>query len=117
MEQCDARACHAGGAGKSAASQLPSDAFARGAILSEACNMAKNPQTAVFNPMAWTFAPLYALAQGRYDSAGVVLALVICFAGVDSAFIIGRAWSREWVGDLVSLLVVACGLSIQFNNH
>src|SRR3546814_2883685 len=69
-----------------AASQLPSDAFARGAILSEARNMAKNPQTAVFNPLARTFAPLYAQAQGRYDSAGVVLALILAFAGGAYAF-------------------------------
>lgn len=70
----------------SAASQLPSDAFARGAVLSEARNMAKNPQTAVFNPLARTFAPLYAQAQGRYDSAGVFLALILAFAGGAYAF-------------------------------
>src|SRR3546814_2412528 len=48
--------------------------------------LAKNPQTAVFNPLARTFAPLYAQAQGRYDSAGVVLALILAFAGGAYAF-------------------------------
>src|SRR3546814_19996962 len=82
-----------------AASQLPSDAFARGAILSEARNMAKNPQTAVFNPLARTFAPLYAQAQGRYDSAGVVLALILAFAGGAYAFTRVRRSEERRVGE------------------
>ncbi|MDN4175952.1 phosphate ABC transporter permease family protein, partial [Nocardioides sp. SOB77] len=64
-----------------AASELPSDGFSRGAILSEARNIAAGKQATAFNPLAQKFVPLYEAAQSRYNSAGVFLALMLAFSG------------------------------------
>ena len=69
-----------------AATELPADAFARGAILSEARNIATGSQAVAFNPLAQKFAPLYQEAQSRYNSAGVFLALMLAFSGGAYAF-------------------------------
>lgn len=68
------------------ASELPQDAFSRGAILSEARNIASGKQVSAFNPVADKFVPLYRDAQARFDSAGVFLALILAFAGGAYAF-------------------------------
>jgi phosphate transport system permease protein len=69
-----------------AASELPADAFSRGAILSEARNIATGSQAVAFNPIAQKFVPLYEEAQSRYNSAGVFLALMLAFSGGAYAF-------------------------------
>ncbi|HKX36846.1 MAG TPA: phosphate ABC transporter permease family protein, partial [Rhizorhapis sp.] len=69
-----------------AATELPEDAFSRGAILSEARNIATGEQANAFNPLAQKFVPLYEEAQSRYSSAGVFLALMLAFAGGAYAF-------------------------------
>ncbi|MCF8708432.1 phosphate ABC transporter permease subunit PstC [Rhizorhapis sp. SPR117] len=69
-----------------AASELPQDSFARGAILSEARNLATGRQATAFNPQAQAFVPLYEQAQARYNSGKVFLALILAFAGGAYAF-------------------------------
>ena len=68
------------------ASELPTDAFASGAILSEAQTLANDPQAIAFNPLAQKFAPIYKEVQSGYSSAGVFLALMLAFAGGAYAF-------------------------------
>lgn len=69
-----------------AAAQLPADAFARGAILSEARNIAQGSQAAAFNPLAQQFVAPYRAAISEYSTAGFLLSLVLAFAGGAYAF-------------------------------
>lgn len=69
-----------------AAQTLPIDDFSRGAILGEARNIAGGSQAAAFNPLAQALVEPYRAATARYDMAGVVLALVLAFAGGAYAF-------------------------------
>ena len=68
------------------AQTLPQDSFNRAAILSEARNLAHNPNAQVFNQAAQKFAPLYAAADKRYSLIGMAVALLLCFAGGAYAF-------------------------------
>lgn len=68
------------------AQTLPQDSFSRAAILSEARNLAHNPNAQVFNQAAQKFAPLYAEADKRYSLIGMAVALLLCFAGGAYAF-------------------------------
>jgi phosphate transport system permease protein len=69
-----------------AAAGLPTDSFARGAILGEARAIANGRQAAAFNPLAQQLVEPYRVATGRYGTAGVVLALLLAFAGAAFAF-------------------------------
>lgn len=69
-----------------AARSLPADRFARGAILSEARNIAADRQQAAFNPLSQKFVEPYRAASARYSGGGVALALVLAFAGGAYAF-------------------------------
>lgn len=68
------------------AAELPSDSFGRGAILSEARNIAQGQQASAFNPVADRFVPLYRDAIAHYTTGGVILAIILAFAGGAYAF-------------------------------
>ena len=70
-----------------ASADLASDPFQRGAILSEARDIADNPGQRAFNPEANDLAPLYAAAQSHYDVIGALAVILLCFAGAAYAFI------------------------------
>ncbi|MGF7147819.1 phosphate transport system permease protein [Sphingomonas zeicaulis] len=63
------------------ASALPTAPLERAAMLSEARALAEGTLDVAFNPLAAELAPLYRAAQTRYDIAGLVLALLLAFAG------------------------------------
>ncbi|MGK2910619.1 MAG: phosphate ABC transporter permease subunit PstC [Sphingobium sp.] len=69
-----------------AAQSLPPDGFGRGAILSEARNIASGSQAAAFNPAAQALVEPYRAAMSRYGTGGVILAIVLAFAGGAYAF-------------------------------
>ncbi len=69
-----------------AAQSLPPDGFGRGAILSEARNIANGSQAAAFNPAAQALVEPYRAAMSRYSGGGVALALLLAFAGGAFAF-------------------------------
>ena len=69
-----------------AAQGLPADGFTRGAILSEARSIASGNQTAAFNPAAQALVQPYRDAMARYGLGGIILALVLAFAGGAYAF-------------------------------
>ncbi|ODU20832.1 MAG: phosphate ABC transporter permease subunit PstC [Sphingomonas sp. SCN 67-18] len=69
-----------------AAAQLPAIPMERGAILSEARALASGKLQSAFNPLAEELAPAYRAAQSRYDGIGLVLALILAFAGGAYAF-------------------------------
>jgi phosphate transport system permease protein len=69
-----------------AAQALPAIPMERGAILAEARAMAEGKLQSGFNPMSDQLAPVYRAVQGRYDMIGLVLALVLAFAGGAYAF-------------------------------
>ncbi|MEJ7926940.1 phosphate ABC transporter permease subunit PstC [Sphingobium sp. AN641] len=69
-----------------AAQGLPTDAFSRTAILSEARAIATGAQAGGFNPMSRQLVEPYRVALGRYDVAGVALAMILAFAGGAYAF-------------------------------
>ncbi|RVT39860.1 phosphate ABC transporter permease subunit PstC [Sphingobium algorifonticola] len=69
-----------------AAQGLPGDGFARGAILSEARNIANGTQAAAFNPAAQPLVAPYRVNTARYAGGGVALALLLAFAGGAYAF-------------------------------
>ena len=71
-----------------AAASLPTDAFARDAILSEAQGLATGAVTQAFNPQATTLVAPYQAAQAWFGSIGGIVALLLAFAG--GAF----AWTR-----------------------
>ena len=68
------------------ASALPTAPLERAAMLSEARALAEGTLDVAFNPLAAQLAPIYQTAQMRYDIAGLVLALVLAFAGGAYAF-------------------------------
>ncbi|CAN5304533.1 phosphate ABC transporter permease subunit PstC [soil metagenome] len=69
-----------------AAQVLPQDDFARGAILGEARAIATGAQVATFNPLAQGLVQPYRDAQARYATGGVILAIILAFAGGAYAF-------------------------------
>ncbi|GLI97380.1 phosphate ABC transporter permease subunit PstC [Sphingobium sp. BS19] len=69
-----------------AAQSLPSDSFGRGAILSEARNIASGKQAMAFNPAAQALVEPYRAATSKFGTGGVVLALILAFAGGAFAF-------------------------------
>ena len=69
-----------------AAAQLPTIPMERGAVLSEARALANGTLKSAFNPLAEQLAPAYHAAQSRYDVIGLVLALILAFAGGAYAF-------------------------------
>ncbi len=71
-----------------AAANLPAFGFQRQTILSEAYSVATGASRAVFNPLAAPLVEPYRAAIGRYDTLGLVVAVVIAFAA--GAF----AWLR-----------------------
>lgn len=98
-----------------AAQSLPQDAFSRGAILSEARSIARGNQAAAFNPAAESLVQPYRDAQSRYSTAGVILALILAFAGAAYAFTRMRPdfRARTRVERLVmALLLIASLLAI-----
>ncbi|MCX7864052.1 MAG: phosphate ABC transporter permease family protein, partial [Novosphingobium sp.] len=64
-----------------AAQQLPVSEFERQAIIGEAWNLVANPDAGVFNPLARELAGPLAEAQSRYAMIGIVLTLIVMFAG------------------------------------
>lgn len=68
------------------AADLPQDAFARAAILSEARMIAQGVQQTSFQPMADTFVPLYRDALSHYRWIGFALSMVLFFAGALYAY-------------------------------
>ena len=63
------------------ASSLPSDAFMRGAILGEARGLATGAITQGFNNQSAALVEPYRAALARFSTIGVVLALILAFAG------------------------------------
>lgn len=70
-----------------AAAQLPAFGFKRDSILSEARSVATGSAVAVFNPAARELVEPYRAAIQRYDIIGVVVALLVAFAGAVWAFL------------------------------
>src|SRR3989344_8611269 len=68
------------------AAGLPTDAFERAAILSEARALSHNPDLKVFNDAAVRLAPLYEAADSKYAMIGALPAFLLCFAGGAFAF-------------------------------
>ena len=64
-----------------AASQLPAFGFQRQTILSEAHAVAGGSARAVFSPLAAALVEPYRAAIGRYESIGLVVTVLIAFAG------------------------------------
>ncbi len=95
-----------------AASQLSSDSFKRGAILSEARDIANNPGQKAFNPEATALAPLYVSAQSHYDIIGTLAVVLLCFAGAAFAFIRIRPdfRARKRVEQLVMIVLLMASL-------
>ena len=71
-----------------AATELPSDAMSRSAILNEARSLAQGSSAAAFNPLAERLAPAFREAGFRYGMLGMIVALLLAFAGG------GFAWTR-----------------------
>ena len=63
-----------------------SPAFSRGAILAEARAIAQGKQAAAFNPLAQPLVQPYRDAQSRFATGGVILSLILAFAGAAYAF-------------------------------
>ncbi len=63
-----------------AAEQLPSDQFARGAILAEARSIASGQQVRAFNPLSQSMVEPYRTAISYYQMIGMVAALLLVFA-------------------------------------
>lgn len=69
-----------------AAAALPSDGFARGAILGEARNIAEGAATTAFDPRANALIEPYREARNFYSVGGAIVALLLAFAGGAYAF-------------------------------
>ncbi len=65
---------------------VAADSFSRGAILTEARTIAQGGQAAAFNPAAQALVEPYRIYTTRYHTGGVVLALLLAFAGGAYAF-------------------------------
>lgn len=70
-----------------AAAQLPAFGFKRDSVLSEARSVASGSSAALFNPAARELVEPYRAAMLRFDVIGVVLALLVAFAGAAWAFL------------------------------
>lgn len=70
-----------------AAAELPAFGFKRDSILNEARAVATGSAAAVFNPDARALVEPYRAAIMRYDIIGVVVALLVAFAGAAWAFL------------------------------
>ena len=64
-----------------AAASLPAFDLERNAILSEAYSLANNPAAIAFNPDAEKLVPAVIAAKSKFGLMGVVLALLLAFAG------------------------------------
>jgi phosphate transport system permease protein len=64
-----------------AAASLPIMDMERDAVLSEAFDMASNPDVPVFNELAKKFVPAVQAAKSKYNWIGTMLVLLIVFAG------------------------------------
>ncbi|BBD98310.1 phosphate ABC transporter permease subunit PstC [Sphingobium amiense] len=95
-----------------AARTLPTDAFARSAILGEARAIAQGDQAAAFNPASEPLVQPYREAGSHYGMAGAALALVLAFAGGAYAFTRIRAdfRARTRVERLVMALLLLASL-------
>ena len=69
-----------------AAASLPTDSFARGAILGEARNLALNKATMAFDERAKALVEPYKQANQYYSMGGAIVALLLAFAGGAYAF-------------------------------
>ncbi|MDP8912144.1 MAG: phosphate ABC transporter permease subunit PstC [Pseudomonadota bacterium] len=72
--------------GSPAAASLPPFEMQRNAIFTEARELAEGTRQAAFNPQATAIAPVYDAAITRYSMVGVVVALLLAFAGGAYAF-------------------------------
>lgn len=70
-----------------AAAQLPAFGFERDAILAEANALATGQASAAFNPMSRTLAAPLRDAHSHYDLIGIIVTLVVGFAGGALAFL------------------------------
>jgi phosphate transport system permease protein len=68
------------------ARSLPSDGFARSAILGEAQAIASGRQAAAFNPGSQALVQPYRDATTRFSAIGAILAVILAFAGGAYAF-------------------------------
>lgn len=64
-----------------AAAALPAMDLERNAILAEAYSLARNPDAAVFNPMASSLVDAVRAATTRYNVIGTILVALLAFAG------------------------------------
>ncbi len=64
-----------------AAASLPTDDFARSAILGEARTLAANPDAQAFNPMSSQLVPAFTVASRWFGGIGIAAALLLAFAG------------------------------------
>ncbi len=94
------------------AATLPTDAFARTAILGEASALANGNLTKGFHPEAPALVGFYRDAQDRYSTIGIVIGLILAFAGGAFAFtrIRPALRARTQVERLVTLSLLLASL-------
>jgi phosphate transport system permease protein len=68
------------------AANLPAAGMERDSILSEAYNLALNPGTAAFNPLAETFSSVARAAITRFNWIGTILVVLLAFCGGGFAY-------------------------------
>ena len=95
-----------------AAQSLPTDDFARAAILGEARDIAQGKLERGFNPASQALVQPYRDASSRFSTIGIVVALLLAFAGGAYAFTRIRAnfRARTKVERLVMGLLLAASL-------
>jgi phosphate transport system permease protein len=95
-----------------AAASLPSEGMQRGAILAEVQDLASGRIEAAFNPQSQELLPAYEAAQTRYRTIGLVLTLILAFAGGAYAFTRLRAdfRARTRVERIVMGILLAASL-------
>ncbi len=94
------------------AAAITSDPFERGAILSEARDIADNPGQQAFKQEAAVLAPVYASAQSYYDIIAALAVGLLCFAGGAYAFLRIRPdfRARKRVEKLVMIVLLMASL-------
>lgn len=95
-----------------AAKSLPAFGIERSAILSEARALAAGSQTAAFNQSAEALAKPFSAANMKYGAIGVVLTLILIFAGGAFAFTRVRAdfRARTYVERLIMWMMLIASL-------
>jgi len=95
-----------------AAASLPAFDLERNAILSEAYSLANNPAAIAFNPDAEKLVPAVIAAKSKFGLMGVVLALLLAFAGGGFGYtrLSASFQARTKVERVVLILLLAASL-------